>query len=238
MAKVPGKPQFWIMLLPALGLLAALGWGAFLIFDYGRYKAGFDRISAKRERNQYLEEIQILEERNSELREQVALFETSKEVDREGYRQVEDNLVELQAKILAQQEDLAFYRSIVSPSDSKSGLRIQEFQVQQRPEKSLFRLRLVLVQSKKHDRRVSGVVNLSVTGARDGLPVSYELADLSPAGLEAERMAYSFKYFQDFEEDVILPEGFQPDRVNVEVRPNSRSAKPIKQSFDWALKKS
>ena len=32
-------------------------------------------------------------------------------------------------------------------------------------------------------------------------------------------MAYSFKYFQDFEEDVVLPAGFQPDRVmTAEVR--------------------
>lgn len=238
MAKFPGKPQFWIMLLPALGLLGALGWGAFLIFDYGRYQAGFDRIASKQARDQFLEEIQILEGRNSELREQIALLETAKEVDREGYRQVELNLEDLQAKILEQQEDLAFYRSIVSPSDSKSGLRIQDFKVQQGPQKSLFRLRLVLVQSKKHDRRVSGVVNLSVTGAKNGQPISYELADLSPAGQDAERMAYSFKYFQNFEEDVILPEGFQPDRVSVEVRPNSRSAKPIKESFDWALKRS
>ncbi len=238
MAKFSTRPALWRTVLPALGLAAALILGGYLIFEYGRYQAGFDKIATELARRQFVERIQELETKNGELREQIALLRTAREVDKEGYRKVEDNLLDLQAKILKQQEELAFYSSIVNPADSKSGLRIQDFQVLQGPQESLFRLRLVLVQSKKHDRRVSGVVKLLVSGARDGRPVSYELSELIPEGEQEEeaKLAYSFRYFQDFEHDVMLPEGFRPDRVNIELQPN-RGSKTIKQSFTWAVKK-
>ena len=218
------------------GLLAAgVVIAAYLIYEFGRMDGGFRTVAAASEESVLKARILDLEQRNSALRDRIALVETSRDIDEEAYKQVEYRLTELQAQILKQREELEFYRGIVSPADGASGLKIQEFRIVSGAEDSLYRLRLVLVQAMKHDRRVSGVVNVSVDGARDGQPVRLTLAELTPTEGDSGALAYSFRYFQNFEHDVVLPEGFLPDRVNIEISPKGRSARTIRQSYDWAV---
>ena len=49
----------------------------------------------------------------------------------------------------------------------------------------------------------------------DGKPLSLTYAELSPN--RHVSLAYSFKYFQDYDETVQLPQGFEPTRVGVEI---------------------
>jgi len=46
--------------------------------------------------------------------------------------------------------------------------------------------------------------------------------------------AFSFRYFQDFDRQLVLPDGFTPERITVEVRSKTRSISSIEESFDWA----
>jgi hypothetical protein len=45
--------------------------------------------------------------------------------------------------------------------------------------------------------------------------------------------AYSFRYFQDFDRLLVLPDGFTPERITVEVRSRTRSISSIEESFAW-----
>ncbi len=234
--RVPGLRAPLHIRLMWLGLAAGIAAGGYLLYELGRFQAGYHRIAVAEQRSELKDRIAELERIRRDLRAQLTRIETSRAIDREAYAQVEANLAELQSQILEQQEDLAFYRGIVSPADGASGLRIQKFEVFRRSEGSLYRLRLVLVQAMKHDRRASGVVHVSIEGAREGEPVTYALADLSPDG--TDQLAYSFRYFQDFDHDVVLPTGFVPHRVNVEVSPRGRPARTIRESFDWDVKSS
>ena len=128
---------------------------------------------------------------------------------------------------------IAFYRGIVSPADGRPGLRVQDFRLTRGAEERQFNLRLVLVQAMKHDRKVSGDVNLSVEGVEDGAARTYAFAELLPA--EARRdWPFSFRYFQNFDRQIVLPDGFTPERVHVEVRSRTRSIASIEESFAWA----
>jgi hypothetical protein len=53
----------------------------------------------------------------------------ARRLDRDAYGQVETTLGDLQSQLARQSDDLAFYRSIVSPADGIQGLRIQRFEV-------------------------------------------------------------------------------------------------------------
>jgi hypothetical protein len=44
---------------------------------------------------------------------------------------------------------------------------------------------------------------------------------------------FSFRYFQDFERRLLLPDGFTPERITIEVRSKTRSISSIEESFDW-----
>ena len=212
-------------------LVLAVG-GGYLVYEFGRIQAGYDLVDAASERREYKERIGRLEDEISTLKEQVALLETHRQIDREAYREVEASLTELQAKIQEQRDAIAFYRGIVSPADGNKGLRVQDLKLTRGRNEREYNIRLVLVQALKHDRKVSGNVNLSIEGDLDGVEKTYSYAELLPEEGQAA-WAFSFRYFQDFNRQVVLPDGFTPQRVKVEVESRTRSISSIEESFAW-----
>lgn len=205
----------------------------YLVFEYGRISAGYDVVDAANEKASLENHIESLNDRIAELEQEVALLETHREIDREAYKEVEGSLLTLQAKIQEQRDAIAFYRGIVSPADGKPGLRVQDFKLMRGAEEREFSLRLVLVQAMKHDRKVSGDVALTVEGNEGGEAKIYALSELLPA--EADKgWAFSFRYFQDFDRQLVLPDGFTPERVHVEVRSKTRSISSIEETYAWA----
>lgn len=204
----------------------------YLVFEYGRIKAGYDIVEAGNISQSYEDHIKRLDDQIVELKQEVALLETNREVDRESYKEVEASLSALQAKIQEQRDAIAFYRGIVSPSDGNSGLRVQDLTVTRGKEEREFNLRLVLVQAMKHDRKVAGDVNLKIAGTQGGVETTYGFDQLLPDNAD-KQWAFSFRYFQNFDRLLVLPDGFTPERITVEVRSRTRSISSIEESFAW-----
>ena len=226
-----GAGRIWMVRAVVVALIVVIG---YLVFEFGRIRAGYDIIEAGNTGQAYEDHIAQLDSEIIKLKQDVALLETNREVDRESYKEVEISLATLQAKIQEQRDAIAFYRGIVSPSDGNSGLRVQDLKLTRGRAEREFNVRLVLVQAMKHDRKVSGDVNLSIVGDQNGVETTYAFADLVPE--EAEKAwAYSFRYFQDFDRQLVLPDGFTPERITVEVRSRTRSISSIEESFAWAM---
>ena len=226
----PGRARVLIGAVAVTGLVAG-----YLLFEYGRRQGGFDTSAAQAEHQELQRRVEELTGENADLRQKIALLETSRGVDREAYSQVEGTLADLQRQLQEQREELDFYRTIVTPADGVNGLRIQELSLSAGAQGGSFRLHLVLVQAAQHDQMISGVVNLSVEGAEAGRPASYGLGKLV-SDAEPVPMSFSFRYFQNLERELMLPNGFVPERVNVEVTPSGKQSKAIRQSFDWTPK--
>lgn len=213
--------------------MAALGVGGYLLYEMGRIHAGYNRFAADEEVTRLTARIAALEGEVRGLDEARIQLETTAMTEQETYREVSGTLRELQEKIQEQREAIAFYRGIISPEESESGLRIQGLEVVRGTEPDHYRLRMVLVQVKRHHRQVYGKVQLSVDGAMNGEVVSLPYARLLPSNA-SERWNYGFRYFQDFERELRMPEGFTPQRINVELAPSGRGNKGIRQTFDWS----
>jgi hypothetical protein len=205
----------------------------YLVFELGRYASGYSLLDHRQDRATLAD--QLAEERaaSDELRRQVAILETAGEVDRATYAQVKSTLSDLQAQIQAQEEELVFYRGIVSPQDNATGLRIQSLEVLQSDGEGRYLVSLLLVQSISQTRKVSGAVQLSIEGVQDGQTTSLDVADLVVPG-ESYDTAYEFRYFQGLEAEVALPIGFEPQRITVEISPKEARAERINQSFEWS----
>jgi hypothetical protein len=205
----------------------------YLVFEFGRIQANFNIVDATAEREAYEDRIEGLQAEIVGLKEQVVLLETHREIDKTAYKDVETSLMTLQEKIQEQSDAIAFYRGIVSPADGASGLRVQDLKLTRGLVERAYNIRLVLVQSLKHDRKVSGNVKLTVVGDQGGAQVAIEFAQLLPAGA-SNSWPFSFRYFQDFDREIILPDGFTPERINIEVRSKTRSIESIEESYAWA----
>ena len=207
--------------------------GFWLSFELGRYRAGFAVIDSRREYDAFSAQISERDQAIDALERQVAILETSREVDRETYANIEGVLAELEQQIQAQEEELAFYQGIVTPGDGVAGLRIQSVEVLPGEGDATHVLRVLLVQAIVHNERVTGSVRASLSGMLAGEAVEYGLDDLGSES-EATDIPYAFRYFQTLELGLTLPAGFVPAALEIEVWPRAPRADPIVQRFPWA----
>lgn len=211
------------------GLLLALvvGWA---LYTLGGMRAGHDFSSARADRREALNQLQRSERENRELRERVALAERSSQVDQQTHGELRQTLVGLNDEILRLREELAFYRGIVSPADARRGLQVQRFRVEPVGELH-WRFRLTLIQAMQHDRQAQGTARVVIVGAQDGTLQRRSLADLGEHPVDG--IPYDFRYFQEFDGDILLPQGFVPDRVEVELVPRNERDGRVARVFDW-----
>lgn len=217
------------------GLVVALlasGWG---LFELGRYQAGFSLLDSRGTQRQLRVEGDELRQRVRRLREEKVALQRAQEIESQAHDEVQSDLRVLQDEILELKEELAFYRGIVSPGDMASGLRIQGFNVRKNPRTDAYRYQIVLTQVLKNDNFTRGTVDMEIEGIRErgGDKETLSLLDVSVP--EKEQLHFRFKYFQEFEGDLELPDGFVPFRVTISVSPSGRRYEPIEETFDWPV---
>lgn len=217
------------MLLAALAIGLGMIWAA---FELGQSRAGFNRLEAQNRERELRDELIRREAAREQLREKIALLETDARIKHESYKQLETELQSLQARVQAQAEDLEFYQRVVAV-DEKEGLRVQDLQLGRGAQGGSYTLRLVLAQALRNDRRISGTLKLELEGRRDGAPASLALNELTPD--RQASLDFSFRYFQNLQSELRVPEGFVPERVNVTLSPSGKKAKSVEQSFAWLL---
>ena len=220
------------------GLRFALRWVlvlgvAYMLFEAGRYQAGYSLLGHRAEVEQLrrlsTEQLQTIDE----LKRQVALLSTSSEIDRETYAQLERMLAEREVRLQAQEEELAFYRGIISPPAGRAGLRVQSVELVPAGTDHRYVLRIVLMQAIAQNRRAAGIVRWRLSGSWNGAPAALDLAELTGSAEVAE-LEYDFRYFQGLEQELVLPDGFVPLAAELEVRPSEPPGEPLTQTFEWA----
>lgn len=228
----PVQPRPYARVYATLAVLvgASIVWAA---FELGQMRAGHNRLAAMQRDADLRAELEAQRRSNLQLNSKIALLETDAKVKAEAYKTVEQQLVGLQGKIQQQSEELAFYEGIVG--DQTRGLRVQDFGLFPGAGPEEFSLRLVLAQELRSGKRVSGTVEVSVAGERDGQSAVMALGDLVVDG--PGRLDFSFRYFQNLEADLRVPSDFAPQVVTVRVRPRGKGAEPVEASFQWELRR-
>ena len=198
-------------------------------FELGRYDAGFRVVDSVRGALAASARIRELEADNARQRTQLEAADVARRVDREGYNQVERSLGDMQSQIARLNQDLSFYRGLVQP-ESLIHVKVQQMQIV--PEAAgQFRLKFVLMQTGKPESAVAGNAAIVVDGLLHGKPRSFSFAELSPS--RRVSLAYSFRYFEDYDELIRLPPGFEPTRVGVEIHSGRDSSHGFRQAFVW-----
>lgn len=164
------------------------------------------------------------------LRKEVARLSRSTQVELQAAEQIKQTLREKELEILKLTEELVFYRSLLAPEKVKVGVEIRDFNLRAAG-RSEYYYDFLLTQSSRSKQVAKGRVNLRIDGKRDGQMHRIELLDIASASGDA--MNYSFKYFQRLNGAFELPNNFQPKKLLVEVKPETKSKEPIQISYSW-----
>ncbi len=182
------------------------------------------------ERDELMNTVEALREGNTVLRERVAILERAQQVEGKAYEDVDVHLRSLQDEVLVLKEEIAFYRGIVSAGKEK-GLKIQTFVVDKESPSGAYRFQLVLTQHLKRVKMISGTVKLNIVDEENGKPRRLLLSDMS--GQQANSLKFEFKFFQRIEGRFTLPDGFKPDRLQIQVVSKGRKPASVEKSFEW-----
>ena len=201
-------------------------------FEVGRYDAGFRVIDSVRGALSASARIRGLEAENERQRGQLEAADVARRVDREGYKQVERSLGDMQSQIARLNQDLSFYRGLVQP-DSITHVKVQQMRIVPETATGQFRLKFVLMQTGKPDNVVAGSAALSIDGLLQGKPSTLNFAQVTPT--RRAGLTYSFRYFQDYDESIQLPQGFEPTRIGVEIHSgrDKDASHGFRQAFVW-----
>ncbi|MBS0613905.1 MAG: hypothetical protein JSS24_12090 [Proteobacteria bacterium] len=200
------------------------------MFELGRYDAGYRVMDAVRGAFSSSSRMRELTAENARLRQQLEAADVARRVDREGYAQVEKSLGDMQSQIARLNQDLSFYRGLVQP-ETGVGVKVQRMQIVPEAKPGQFRLKFILMQVGRPDRPVNGNTVISIDGISGGKPFNLSFARVSPK--KRVSLAYSFRYFQDFDELVQLPAGFEATRIDVEIHSGRDVSRSFRQAFVW-----
>jgi len=201
-------------------------------FHLGRGYQAYELDHLLLERETLESQINDLEARNSNLVKKNAQLSGTSKIEHDAYQLANQTLVKHQQEILKLKEELAFYQGIVSPSSAALGVNLQSFEVEGKNGQDLFNYKLVLTKSGKSNRKVQGKFDVVFRGEDKGSPREFKLDAIRTEAKE-KTDKFSFRYFQVFEGEVLIPTTFTPYEVEIRINPSTKKVKSITETISW-----
>jgi hypothetical protein len=198
----------------------------------GLAQSGF-RFSSAEESNQVLEsEVEKLRDDYRKARQQLINLERGRAIDEQALNQARKTIVDLETRIGSLQSDLTFYKNIMAPSETSKGLQVDSFTLVRARNQDNYDFKLVLTQVGNNKSYISGVVAVNVIGLRDEEKEVIALRDLSE-DIADLGVKFRFRYFQDVEGSLKLPEEFEPLEIQVVAQAEGRKSSQAERTFNW-----
>jgi hypothetical protein len=233
MVVVPYRPYQRRLYHLSLTALLLLGIGA--AFILGRQTAleiaGINPLDQQLRSNA----ISNLESENAELRLQLAVFDRSSVMDSRANEEVQLTIKTLRDRVAQLEQDILFYRQVVSDDTESSGLMIGQMDIESSGVPSRYYFKLVMRQQQADgDTFLVGHVNVNLVGRQGQEQVVIPLRDLTDTEDQLD-IRLRFKYFQNIEGELQLPLGFQPEQVHIAAVSLEPSEKTVNKIFSWVV---
>ena len=230
---VPYRPGrrvlFTLLLLTGVAVSAAGGWG------YAYYTTVLTQQGEQAEKRELSAQLTDLRQENEALKRQIAILDRSSAVDQQTGAELQETLTALRQRVAQLEEDVLFYRQVVEEETEETGLVIGQLDIDATRSPDRYRYKLVMRQQDADgDTYLTGHVNFNLVGQLQDQQVILPLRDLSEFEDELD-IRLRLKYFQNIEDELALPEGFQPDRIQIAAVATEPVSKRINEDFGWVV---
>ena len=164
-------------------------------------------------------------------RQQQISLERGRAIDEQALNQAQQSIVALETRNAQLRSDLRFYKKIMAPASLARGLQIDRLSIDENSEGG-FDFRLVLTQVGNNKRYQSGMVAVNLLGQSGESAEVIPLRDVSPQ-IDDLGVKFRFRYFQDINGSLTLPDGFEPLEVQVVAQPEGKETVQAKRTFLW-----
>lgn len=219
----PKLPKWQLVVLPVV--IIVLG-----VFYFGRYYVADELIDASHRIASLQQDIQALQKLLVEERSRATVAEREVDVVRRANALLRTSERERQDVISALQADLEFYRRLGGANGSQAPLTVHYVELQPTKSPRVYRIILSLTQNLRWAAVISGKVQLGVDGIRNG--VAEHLTNAQLLAETDKALNFKFKYFQQLERLITLPEGYAASKLTIQLRSASLKT-PVEQSMEW-----
>jgi hypothetical protein len=237
LAVVPYRPyRSWCL---ALAIILAMSIFTLASYYSGHYRGSILEGSAIVERDRLQKKYADAETKMGALTQQVANLRLGSEVDRKATEQVRGEVVDLKNRIAEIERDNTFYRDLMRPESDDQGVSVGTLSVAAVIDiPSAYAYKMVVKQQSANRSQVVGYLELILVGVNaEGKSKRYSLSQLSPT-VTSEKIKLNFKYFQRLEGQLILPESFTPERIELKIVSLKPRKTLIEKTFNWIITKS
>lgn len=210
---------------------------AMLIVAVLAYSFGYSVSGAQR--NQAVNSLSALSAEHAELtikaerlEQVVANLESGRTIDELAKTQIQDTIAALRENVSSLEKDVSFYKNIMAPSDNAKGLQVQSSELREGTDDRRLAYKIVLAQVADNKSYVNGVVAVNLIGKKEGTQEVIALRDISDR--KELGIKFKFRYFQNIEGELVLPEGFEPSALQVVAQSKGKKASRIEQSYEWS----
>ena len=151
-------------------------------------------------------------ESQSVLQQRLSMVRLEQDTSSAELAQLKQSVNQLTEQKLALTEELLVYRKIMAPEQQAGGMKIEQLNIEPMLSPNYYRMQVLLMQVARNKRWLSGELQLVVVGSQNQEPSQYSLADLQS---EAIPLSFKFRYFQEINTDIKLPEGFTAERIEL-----------------------
>jgi hypothetical protein len=222
--KPPVLPKWQLIAVPTVVI-------ALSMIYFARYFVADELIEAN-SRVQVLEmQLEAVEAQHTAEKERLAIADHEVDIVRRANELLRVSERERQDEIAQLQADLAFYRRLGGANGSQAALAVHHVELQATQSPRVYRILFTLTQNLRWAAVISGRIQLGLDGISDGSAV--HLTDAQLLADSAEALTFKFKYFQQLERLITLPEDFQAKRLTVHLKSGSLRT-PVEQSMEWS----
>lgn len=228
------RPFLKLIVTSVVVLLLAVASAA--SYYYGRSTVLVGQDESKLEIDGLVKSLAQSEQDLLEAQQKLANIELGAEVDRNASESVRKEITELRDEIARLQEDNGFYRNLMAPTDEAKGLQIGSLELTRasRARDRSFSYRIVVQQLVSRHEVLNGNLLVLIVGRQDGANRQYSLRDLSTQ-VTSEKIKLRFKYFQNLEGELVLPEGFEPDHIELVAQSSGKKSQRVEKKFGWLV---
>ncbi len=175
---------------------------------------------------------------NQSLQEQLTHFQVTSDVDHQASESVRKQVLEQQEKIGALERSVAVYRMMLSKDyRNPKGISYGTFSVTPNEQKNSFHVKLAIQKLSESDADFEGELRWLVVGREADKVKKYSLHELAITKenepVLTDIIPLNFKIFQNIEADLVLPEGFKPTAVELQVTSPRRDATRVDGQLEW-----
>lgn len=208
---------------------------AVLCFAAGYYRGIRQNWHMVEQRSAMRADIAQLQLQLKQQQEDTAIHRHGSELERQASERVRKENIALQDRVSELEEAVAFYKGIMAPEGNEKGLRIERFELSRTANKKRFKYKVVMTQVADNGNYIKGSVKMNLLGTRQGSRVSIPFDSVAKDWAGSDGAPFNFRFFQDVGGELVVPDEFVPEQVEVIAQSKGRKAVRLERRFEWKL---